>query len=54
MQGETREHWHRLCEQAANEKAPERLMALIEEIDQLLEAKEQRLQQQRAQETSAE
>jgi len=54
MQGEKREHWHRLCEKAAKEKDPERLMALIEEIDQLLEAKEQRLQQQRAQETSAE
>jgi hypothetical protein len=49
MQGETRERWQRLCEQAANEKNPERLMALIEEINQLLEAKEQRLQQQKAQ-----
>jgi hypothetical protein len=52
MQGETRQTWQKLCEQAAIEQDPERLMALIEEINQLLLAKEKRLQQQRATETS--
>jgi hypothetical protein len=46
MQGETRERWQMLCEQAAMEQDPERLMCLIREIDQLLSEKEQRLQQQ--------
>ena len=31
MQGETKERWDKLCEQAAIEQDPERLMALIEE-----------------------
>jgi hypothetical protein len=43
MQGETRERWQRLCEEAATEQDPERLMALIQEINRLLEAKEQRI-----------
>jgi hypothetical protein len=46
MQGETRERWQMLCEQAAMEQDPERLMFLIREIDQLLSEKEQRLKQQ--------
>jgi hypothetical protein len=46
MQGETRERWQMLCEQAATEQDPERLMFLIREIDQLLSEKEQRLKQQ--------
>jgi hypothetical protein len=53
MQGETRERWQTLCQQAANEKNPERLMVLIEEINELLLAKENRLQQQRAVHTSS-
>ncbi len=40
---EKRERWMHLCEQAANEQDPEKLMALIAEINQLLEAKERRL-----------
>ena len=46
MQGETRERWQKLCEQAAVEKDPERLMALIQEINQLLDEKERRLTQE--------
>ena len=45
MQGETRERWMQLCEQAANEQDPKRLMELIEEINRLLVEKEQRLKQ---------
>lgn len=44
MQGETRERWQKLCEQAANEQDPQKLMALIREINTLLEEKENRLQ----------
>jgi hypothetical protein len=43
MQGETREKWVHLCEQAANEQDPEKLMLLIQQINTLLEQKEQRL-----------
>ncbi len=38
-----RERWMQLCEQAATEQDPEKLMALIAEINRLLEAKERRL-----------
>jgi hypothetical protein len=38
-----RERWMQLCEQAANEQDPEKLMELIREINRLLDAKEQRL-----------
>jgi hypothetical protein len=40
---EQRERWMQLCEQAANEQDPDRLMELIVEINRLLEAKERRL-----------
>jgi hypothetical protein len=43
MRGETEERWRKLCEQAVHEKDPKKLMALTEEINRLLEAKEQRL-----------
>ena len=43
MKGELRERWQKLCEQAAEEQDPQRLMELIEEINQLLETKEERL-----------
>jgi len=43
MEGEIRERWQKLCEQAAEEQDPKKLMELIEEINDLLEAKEQRL-----------
>jgi hypothetical protein len=42
---EQRERWLQLCEQAATEQDPEKLMALIAEINRLLEAKERRLRQ---------
>jgi hypothetical protein len=40
---ENREKWMELCEQAATEQDPEKLMELISQINQLLEAKERRL-----------
>ena len=45
MQGEIGERWKKLCEQAAVEQDPQKLLPLIEEIDRLLEVKEERLQQ---------
>lgn len=43
MQGETKELWQRLCEQASSEQDPERLIVLAQEIEKLLADKEQRL-----------
>ena len=43
MQGETGEHWRKLCEEAAVEHDPERLLLLAQEITRLLDEKEQRL-----------
>ena len=43
MQGETSERWRTLCEQAADEQDPKRLIELIDEINRLLESKEERL-----------
>ena len=51
MQGETRERWQKLCEQAAVEQDAQTLMKLIEEINQLLESKEERLLRQREEKT---
>jgi hypothetical protein len=35
MEGQRKEEWMRLCEQAAVEKDPERLLQLVEEINRL-------------------
>jgi hypothetical protein len=43
LKGEKKEHWMHLCEQAANEEDPHKLMDLIKEINRLLEQKELRL-----------
>jgi hypothetical protein len=43
MKGETRERWMHLCEEAALEQDPEKLMELVREINRLLEEKEKRL-----------
>lgn len=45
MQAETKELWFELCEQAANEQDPDRLLAVVREIDAALELKIQRLKQ---------
>jgi hypothetical protein len=48
LQGEKRERWEQLCKQAADEQDPEKLMELVDEINRLLDEKEQRLKQQKA------
>ena len=45
MRGKTKEHWTQLCELAAAEKDPEKLLALVKEINRMLEEKENLLQQ---------
>ncbi len=47
MQGETGERWRKLCEQAAIEQDPERLLELTQEITRLLHEKDQRLKNAR-------
>ena len=49
MQGRTTERWMHLCEEAAVEQNPKRLIELIEEITRMLETKEEH----RAREQSA-
>ena len=46
MQGEKRERWRELCEQAEKEQDPKKLVELAEEINRLLEEKETRLKKQ--------
>ena len=53
MKGETGERWRKLCEQAAEEQDPNRLMELVREINQLLESKEERLLQEHQDEQPA-
>ena len=48
MQGEAGERWRELCEQAVVEQDSQKLLQLIREINQLLEAKDLRLQRQRS------
>jgi hypothetical protein len=47
MQGEKRERWMELCQQAAVEQDSEKLLELTREINRLLEEKEQRLAKER-------
>ena len=47
MLGETGERWRKLCEEAAVEQDPERLLLLAREISRLLDEKEQRLKKAR-------
>jgi len=42
MKGETGERWKQLCEQAAVEQDPEKLLRLTPEINRLLDEKEER------------
>jgi hypothetical protein len=52
MQGERKEKWRELCEQAAIEQDPTRLLELTREINRLLEEKEQRLLKHRTSESA--
>jgi hypothetical protein len=48
MRGENLEEWQKLCQLAALEQNPDRLLAIIREIDRLLMEKELRLKDQRS------
>jgi hypothetical protein len=48
MEPQVKEPWQSLCEQAAREQDPERLMALIKEISRLLDEQLKQKEQQRA------
>jgi hypothetical protein len=43
MQAKNRERWQELCEQAANEHDPAKMLELVEEINRLLALKYDRL-----------
>jgi hypothetical protein len=45
MNEQTKERWLQLCEQAAVEQNPERLLKLVTEISRILDEKNQRVQQ---------
>jgi len=47
MQGQAKERWLELCEQAAIEQDSAKLFQLVKEINRLLEEKENRLQKLR-------
>jgi hypothetical protein len=51
MQGKAREQWMQLCEQAAVEQDAEKLLALVKEINRMLEEKDRRLQLARSSST---
>ena len=48
MQGEIVERWRTLCEQAAVEQDLDKLLELTQEINRLLEEKEQRLKKRQS------
>ena len=48
MQHEKKEHWMTLCQQAAVEQDPERLLHLIAEIARMLDEKEDRLRREQS------
>lgn len=43
MQGQEKADWMRLCEQAAVEQDPQKLLKLVQEINRLLSEKQDRL-----------
>jgi hypothetical protein len=47
MEGETKERWFQLAQLAAVERDPAKLLALTEEINRLLEEREERIMQRR-------
>jgi hypothetical protein len=47
MQGLKKERWFQLCQQAAVEQDPTKMLELITEINDLLEEKEKRLEAER-------
>ena len=54
MRDEAKDRWMLLCNQASTEQNPEKLLALIQEINQLLEEKRSRISAQDEREPRAE
>lgn len=52
IKGATKERWKQLCEHAADEQDPKRLMELVDEINRLLAEKDERLQRPNAAKSS--
>ena len=52
MMGLSKEGWLNLCEQASVEQDPKKLIALITEINRLLDEKRKRLQRKRLMEAT--
>ena len=48
MKGEKAELWRKLCEQAAVEQDPDKLLGLAREINRLLDEKEARLKRDKS------
>jgi hypothetical protein len=48
MQGKVKEDWMLVCEQVAIEQNPERMMALLRELNRMLDEKEERLKREHA------
>jgi hypothetical protein len=46
MQGENKERWRELCEKASTERNPKVMLELIRQINDLLEAKKRRIEQE--------
>jgi hypothetical protein len=45
MQGQVKEYWRELCKRAVNEEDPRRFLAIVREINVLLELKSERFKQ---------
>jgi hypothetical protein len=43
LQNQVKEHWKELCERAAVEQDHDKFLAIIQELNEVLEAKEHRL-----------
>jgi hypothetical protein len=54
MRGEKEEEWKKFCAQAAIEQDPEKLYALVTEINRLLHEKEDRLRRRKSAEIDRE
>jgi hypothetical protein len=48
MKGKRKERWQEMCELAANEQDPDKLSELVDEIDRMLEEKQERLRRESA------
>jgi hypothetical protein len=46
MQGKVKEHWMELCEMASVEQDSQKLLAMVQEINRMLDEKEDRLKRQ--------